>query len=399
MERNNNEGPYTYIVNEEKKRRGVHPAVFIICILFALVLGVFAGTAYSLLRPGPAASKGDGIDQAKIDSLKKQIDKYYKGDYKEEDLVEGAYHGYVKGLGDKYSTYMTTEEYQKDLESYSGNYSGIGITFNMEDDGRFKVSDVNEGSPADKGGIEPGDYILSVDGEVYDNLDIMANHIRGKEGTKVTIEFSHEGKDKKVELIRENIHQETVKHEMLDDETALISIDSFIETTGDDFKKALNDVEAKGAKYLILDLRDNGGGLVDQCVDVADEFLDEGVVCYVEDKNGKTETYDAEDGKTKLKTVVLVNENSASAAEILSYAMKDNDFSIIGQKTYGKGVIQVTLPQRDGSALELTVMEYLSPDKHQVHKKGVAPNVEVEDDPDTEEDEQLEKAKELVKKQ
>ena len=395
----NPDGAYTYSVSEKKKKKKkrVPLAVFIICVALALFLGAAAAGAAVLAAMGTFSPKGEGLDQNKINSLKRQIDKYYKGEYNEEDLVEGAYHGYVNGLGDKYSAYMTKEEYEQDLESYSGNYSGIGITFNQDDNGNFKISEVSEGSPAEKGGLKVGDYILTVDGVAYENMDIMAAHIRGETGTKVTIEYLHDGKEEKVELIREKIHQETVKHEMLDSETGLIEIDSFIETTGDDFSKALDDIESKGAKYLVLDLRNNGGGLVDECVKVADEFLDEGVICYVEDKNGKTETYDAKDGKTKLKTVVLVNENSASASEILSYALKDNGFSIIGEKTYGKGVIQVTLPQKDGSALELTIMEYLSPDKHQVHKKGVPPDVEVEDDPDTEKDEQLDKAKELIK--
>ena len=400
----NNELSYNEFANREpsydhvKKKKTVPLGVFIVCVLFALFVGGLAAGAAAILSSVPTDS-GDKIDPKKIESLKKQIDKYYKGDYKEEDLVDGAYHGYVDGLGDQYSAYLSKEEYEDDLESYSGNYSGIGITFGEDEDGNYEITEVTEGSPADKEGMKPGDIILKVDGEYYDTTDQMANHMRGEEGTKVKVEYLHNDKVKEAELTRKNIHQQTVKHEMLDKETGLIEINSFIETTGTDFEKAMNDIESKGAKYLILDLRDNGGGLVDECVKVADEFLDKGVVCYVEDKNGKTETYDAKNGKTGLKTVVLVNEYSASASEILSYAMKDNDYTIIGNKTYGKGVIQVTLPQKDGSALELTIMEYLSPNKHKVHKKGVTPNVKVEDDPDTEEDEQLEKAKEVVKKE
>jgi len=391
------------VFEQKKTKRGVPVFVFIICLFLALMIGgiisfVTASTVYQHRLVGGTDTTGGQIDQKKLDSIKAQIDKYFIWDYKDSDLTEGAYKGYVQGLGDQYSNYMTKEEYKEDLESYSGEYSGIGITFNENDNGYFEVADVVEGSPAEEAGIVKGDFILTVDGQKYDTTDETAKHIRGEEGTKVNIEYMHEGKSKKVDITRKSIHQETVKWEILDGDIGYIRIGSFLETTGDDFKKALDEVEKKGARSLILDLRDNGGGLVDECVQVADEFLDKGVVVYCEDKNGKTETYDAEDGKTKLPTVVLINENSASASEILSYAMKDNGYKIIGENSYGKGVIQVTLPQSDGSALELTIMEYLSPDKHKVHGKGVKPDVEVEDDPDTEEDEQLEKAKDAVEK-
>lgn len=382
-----------------KTKRGVPVVIFIICLFMALIVGgVVAVLATSLIHLGSgSATVTDRVDQNKLDSLKRQIDKYYIRDYEEKDLAEGAYKGYVEGLGDPYSAYMTEEEYKEDQESYSGSYSGIGITFNENDKGYYEVSEVSEGSPAEEAGIVQGDLILTVEGKRYDTTDEMAKHIRGEEGTRVNLEVMHEGRTTKIQIVRKSIHQETVKWEMLDDDTGYIKIGSFIATTGEDFHKALEDVEKKGAKYLILDLRNNGGGLVDECVSVADEFLDKGVVAHVEDKNGRTETYDAKDGRTTLKTVVLINKNSASASEILSYALKDNGFIIVGEKSYGKGVIQVTLPQSDGSALELTIMEYLSPDKHKVHEKGVKPNVKIEDDPDTEKDEQLEKAKETVK--
>ena len=179
---------------------------------------------------------------------------------------------------------------------------------------------------------------------------------------------------------------------MLDDSTGYISISSFIESTGNDFKKALKDIEDKGAKNLVLDLRDNGGGLVDAAVEVADQFLDEGVVAYVEDKNKNRNDYDAEDGKTDLNTVVLVNENSASASEILAAALQDNGFKLVGQNTYGKGVIQSTAELSDGSAIKLTIMQYFSPDGNKIHKKGVKPDYEVKNEEDSSTDAQLEKA-------
>ena len=224
----------------------------------------------------------------------------------------------------------------------------------------------------------------------------MASHIRGKKGTEVTLKINHDGTEKDVTMTREDISVKSVNCEMLDEDIGYIEINSFIENTGEDFSDALETVEAKHAKGLILDLRNNGGGIVDECVEVADEFLDEGVICYVEDKNGSTDTYDAYDGKTKIPTVVLINEGSASASEILAGALKDNGFELVGTKSFGKGVIQTTLEMEDGSALKLTIMQYLSPDKNVIHEKGIKPTVKVKDDEKTETDEQLEKAKELL---
>ena len=355
----------------------------------AVVMGaVCAGIMHS-----PTASFNSDDKMAEIKSY---IDSYYLNDYKEQDLIDGAYEGYVAGLGDPYSSYMTKEAYDSWMASATGNYSGVGITFSENEDGAFEVLEVNPGSPADKAGVVPQDLLLSVDGKTYTDSEVMASAIRGKKGTEVKLMIYHDGKEKEIKLIRDKIILQSVTWEMLDAETGYIKISSFLENTGEDFDKALKAVEAKNAKGLILDLRNNGGGLVDQCVEVADEFLDEGVVCYVEDKNGKTETYDAADGKTNIPTVVLINESSASASEILAGALKDNGFEIVGTKSFGKGVIQTTLSMNDGSALKLTIMQYLSPDKHVIHEKGIKPTVKVEDKEETEEDEQLEKAEELL---
>ena len=306
------------------------------------------------------------------------------------------YKGLVEGLGDPYSSYMTKDEYETWKSMAVGEYSGVGVTFTKDEDGNFLVISVEDGSPADEAGIKADDIILEVDGKEYDDLDIIGNAIRGEEGSSVEITYISGGTEKSVTMKRETIEQHSVEHEMLDGDIGYISIGSFIETTGEDFAAALDDLEKKGAKGLILDLRDNGGGLVDSCVEVADEFLDEGVVVYVEDRDGNRRDYDAEDGKTALKTVVLVNENSASASEILAAALQDNGIEIAGETTYGKGVIQSTAQLDDGSALKLTVMQYFSPDGNAINEKGVTPDHEVEDDEKTEADEQLQEALSLL---
>ena len=306
--------------------------------------------------------------------------------------MEGAYKGLVAGLNDPYSSYMTAEEYETWVATATGEYSGVGITFTQDEDGNFVVVSVTDDSPAADAGIREGDIIKTVDGQEYSDLDVIGNAIRGEEGSEIEITYIRDGEEKSVTMTREKITQHSVEHRMLDGNIGYISISSFIETTGEDFSQALKELEEDGAQGLVLDLRDNGGGLVDACVQVADEFLDEGVVVYVEDRDGNRTDYDAKDGKTDLKTVVLVNENSASASEILAAALQDNGFEIVGQTTYGKGVIQSTAQLEDGSALKLTIMQYFSPDGNAINEKGVTPDHQVANEENSGEDAQLDEA-------
>lgn len=367
---------------------------------FVLILiGVFMGGA--VLMGAVCAfimhSSGFAIgNEDKIAKIQKYIDEYYLNDYDKNKLVEGAYKGYVEGLGDKYSSYLDADDYSSWKASTTGDYDGVGITFAQDIKGRFVVVAVEPDSPADKAGVKSGDYILKVDGKTFDDDSVMAAKIRGAAGTSVTLNIYHDGKAGDVKMTRENISVKSISHKMLDNDIGYIKISSFVQNTGKDFNAALDDVEKKGAKSLILDLRDNGGGLVDQSVEVADEFLGKGVVCYIEDKNGNTSTYDAKAGKTSLKTVVLINENSASASEILAAALKDNGFEIIGVKSFGKGVIQSNIDLGDGTGLKLTILQYLSPDKNVINKKGVKPDIKVKDKASTKADEQLDKAEEVL---
>ena len=361
--------------------------IIVITFIFSVV-----GT-WSVINLMDRTGGGSGkIGNEKLTEIQSYIDQYYLNDYKQADLEEGIYKGYVAGLDDVYSIYMPKDEYESFMASVTGDYDGVGIVFTGDDDGNYIVADVIPGSPAEEAGVKPGDYILTVDGKTYDDADVMATHMRGKKGTKVVVEFYVDGKTVKKTLTRDHIVQQSITSEMLDSDTGYIKISSFIDSTSEDFAKALSKIENKNAKDLIIDLRNNGGGIVSECVNIADQFLDEGVVVYTEDKNGNLDSYNAANGKTKLKTVVLVNENSASASEILAAAMKDNGYTIVGTQTFGKGVIQSTVNLSDGSALKLTIMRYLSPKKHVIDKKGIKPNIKVEDDEKTEADEQLDKA-------
>ena len=369
---------------------------FIVIVVASFAFGIILTLAILLAFFSLGSGGGDGIDSSKLRQIDSYIDKYYLKDYDKKEMVDNAYRGYVAGLGDPYSAYMTKEEYDNYQTSTTGSYSGIGVTFETSEKGQYVVVAVTKGSPADKKGIKTGDIILEVDGKSYSTSDLMATHIRGKKGTKVKLTILHGKDEKTVTMVREKIEQDSVEYEMLDAATGYIKITSFIESTGKDFTKALQSIESDGADSLILDLRDNGGGLVDDAVAVADLFLDEGVACYVSDKNGQTEEYTVKDGKTDLDTVILVNGNSASASEILTAAMQDNGYKVVGEKTFGKGIIQTSFEMPGGDALKLTILEYLSPKKNKVHEKGVKPDYKVKDNKKTKQDEQLEKAKDLI---
>ncbi len=369
---------------------------FIIIVVAAFAAGIVLSLAAMFAITGPLSSGSAGIDDGKLSQIKGYIDKYYLRDYDEQDLIDSAYRGYVAGLEDPYSSYMTKDEYESYETSSMGTYSGIGVTFEMDDKGRYVIVNVNKGSPAEKAGLKAGDFMTKVDGKTYSDQDVMAAKIRGEKGSTVKLTYVRDDEEKTVSIVRDKIVQHSVDHKLLDEDTGYIEITQFIDSTDTDFLEAMKAVQKEGAKDLILDLRNNGGGLVDDAVGVADQFLDAGVVCYVQDKNGKTEEYTATDGKTDLKTVVLVNENSASASEILAAALQDNGYEIVGTKTFGKGVIQTSFEMPAGDAVKLTILEYLSPKKHKVHEKGVKPDVKVKDKESTEEDEQLEKAEELL---
>lgn len=368
---------------------------FVIIIVVAFLAGALVSGGVFTIATNPSDQE-TYAKYEKLDELYSNIKANYYKEVDEDALMEGACKGLVAGLDDPYSSYMTAKEYESFLASATGEYSGVGITFAEDINGNYVVIEVIEDSPAEKAGIKSGDFLISVDGETYDDMELMAADIRGKEGTSVKLAYIRGTEEKEVTMTRKKIEQHSVDFKMIDDDTGYISINSFIESTYDDFKTALDSVEKKNASNLILDLRDNGGGLVEQCIEVADEFMDKGTVVYVKDREGNRQDYEAEDGKVDLNMVVLVNENSASAAEILAAALKDNGVKLVGETTFGKGVIQMTGQNEDGSALKLTTMQYFSPKGNTIHENGVEPDYKVEDNKDTDVDEQLEKAQSLL---
>jgi carboxyl-terminal processing protease len=253
------------------------------------------------------------------------------------------------------------------------------------------------GSPADKAGLRTGDIILMVDGKAYEELEALGAAIRGDAGSKVEITYLRGEDQKTVSIIRAKIVSETVVSRELAGGIGYIQITSFEEHTAEDFEAALHEFEVKGLKGLVIDLRNNGGGLVDQGVAIADLLMGKGSITYLMDRDGNKETYSSDTNKTSLPFVLLVNGGTASTSEILSAAIKDSkDGLLVGETTFGKGIVQSTTQLPDGDAVKLTIKQYFSPDGNVIHKIGVEPDYAVTDNPDTPEDEALNKALALL---
>lgn len=348
----------------------------------------------------------------KIDTLMQVIDYYYLYDYDEDEMIDAIYKAVMDSLGDPYSIYYTEEEYNSFLESSSGSYCGIGVVVqqNMQT-GIVTAVRPYQNCPGYEAGIRPGDLILAVDGTEITGMDLNAAValIRGEEGTSVTITLQRDEEKFDVEVTRRQIDVETVTYRMLDDNIGYIQVDEFDEVTAKQFSEALDTLIDQGMEALVIDIRDNPGGLLNVVVDMLDEILPEGVIVSVKDKNGKTEEYRS-DAETKLDVplAVLVNGNSASASEIFAGAVKDYGVgTIVGTTTFGKGIVQTIFSLNDGTGMKLTIEDYYTPSGNSIHKIGVSPDVEI-DLPDElkvlvdileDEDTQLQKAIEILKEQ
>ena len=337
----------------------------------------------------------------KMDKLKEMVENTYYIKVDSEKLMENAYSGLVAGLEDPYSEYISAKDYENYMASMLGSYSGVGMSFYNNEDSVLEVIQVYKGSPAEAAGMKPGDIILEVDGKAFTGPESTeaAAAIRGKEGTSVTVKYRRNGKEDSVTMVRAQITVQTIEYEMLEGSIGYIQIDSFESATGADFKAALDDLTQQGAKGLVIDLRNNGGGLVNEAIKVADELMNQGTVVYTEDHNGKRDYYTTESGRTALPYVLLVNEYTASASEILAAGIQDNkEGQIVGTKTFGKGIIQSIYPMfDDGSAVKLTTMQYFSASGNTIHKVGITPDhiVELKEGDNT--DYQLRKALEVLK--
>lgn len=322
---------------------------------------------------------------SEISKFKSIIDKYYLGDVDEKKLKEGAIKGYIEGLDDPYTEYISKEDMEDYLADTMGNYVGIGIYMIKDStNNRIAVLSPIKNSPAQKAGILPGDLIKSIDGINYtaDQMSVAATNIKGEEGTTVKLEIIRGTTEVlNFEIKRENIKVNQVEGKVIDKDIGYIQIPSFDEETAEDFKSQFEQLQKSNIKSLIIDLRNNGGGIVDEALQIADYVADKGsVLLYEVDKNNKEKIEKSKnDPIINMPIIILVNENTASSSEILSGALKDlGKAKIVGTKTYGKGVIQQLLTLPDGSGLKITSEEYQTPNRNKINKVGIEPDEKVE---------------------
>ncbi|MBR2718469.1 MAG: S41 family peptidase [Clostridia bacterium] len=312
-----------------------------------------------------------------------EIAEYYF--YEEVDsakLAEGAAMGLLTGLDDPYSFYYTPEDYKELWEDDEGEYAGVGIQISGNyATGICTVSRVFDNGPAREAGVHKGDILYKVEDlyvdafSLQDAVDIM----RGTPGTDVNVTFLRNGEEISFVLTRAQINVNRVDAMMLDEEIGYIALYEFAGDCAAKFETALNDVVSQGARGVIIDLRDNPGGWVDDAETIGDMFLDKGTLCYLQYRDGTREYYHTKNGKTDVQLVLLLNENSASSSEILAGALKDRaNATIVGVQSYGKGIVQSVLPiSNDGSGMQLTIAQYYTPSGNKVHKIGITPDVEI----------------------
>lgn len=320
---------------------------------------------------------------AKIRQIEKTLDTYYVEDYDKELAEELMYTGLAAGVGDPYTYYLSADSLAEQMEKNSGHFVGIGVEIYAGDDGYIVVSSVTPGGPAEAAGILAEDKITEVDGESITGktaADVSAL-VKGEAGTDVTLTIFRESTGEVLEktVTRQDIQVKTVSWRMMDDNIGYIAITNFRENTYSQFKEALDMLEAEGMEKLVLDLRNNTGGLVKSAHEIGEELLPEGIMVYTMDKDGNREDTLCDDVYNDVPLVVLVNGNSTSAAEILAGAIQDTGRGqLIGTTTFGKGLVQRLFTLPDGSGLNVTIQKYYTPNGTSIHGVGITPDYEVE---------------------
>ena len=321
--------------------------------------------------------------QSKIAELLSALSQYFYQDLDNSAMAEGLYKGLVDSLGDPYTTYYTVQEYEDYTSSISGIYYGIGAVLLQDINTReITITRVYDGSPAQEAGLKAGDVFVSAAGIEAAGLEVseFVTYIKGAEGTTVDLVVKRDGEELSFTVERRKVKVLTIESKMLENKVGYIQILEFNAGTTEEFESALKELKVQGMKSLIVDLRDNPGGMLDVVADILDDILPEGLLVYTEDKYGNRSEYTSS-GKEELgmPLVVLVNENSASASEIFAGAIKDFEYgTILGTTTFGKGIVQVVLPLSDGSAVKVTTAKYYTPNGNYIHGVGIEPDVELE---------------------
>ena len=375
-------------MNSEKAQKiyRIVMTIIITALLSSLITLILVNEKFGATINVENIASGDGTTgiESALASIRSILEERYIGELDDEQMLEMAIKGYVAGVGDEYTVYYTPEEMDEEYSEAMGNYVGIGIYMIVNyEEGTITVVEPMEGSPAEEAGMQAEDIITKVNGQevTVDNVNEMSNAIKGEEGTTVKLEIKRENETKEIEVERKRIEVSHIDSEMLENSIAYIQITDFDGGTAKEFKENYENLAKRGASSLIIDLRNNGGGVVDEAIDILEMICDKGSTLLIEkDKAGNEDiTKSEKDPIINMPIVVLVNENSASASEILAGALKDNDkATIIGTTTYGKGVIQSLMRLTDGSGLKVTTEEYCTPNRNNINKIGIEPNITVE---------------------
>ncbi len=394
-------------------------------VILSIFLVAFTAVATFFVSNIMQLDTGDKvvISKSALQSFQETVDKYkeveelsdyiktnYYLDVTEETLVEGMKKGIFDVLEDPYSVYMDDEEFTDYMESSSGEYPGIGIYLAPNADNEIEIVSPIEDTPADKAGLLAKDLIIGVNGETV-NADVMDEAIatiKGEPGTPVTLTIYRPSRKEKfdVDITREWIDVKVVKSKMIDDQIGYLRLSMFDEQSAAEFEKHLKELQASGAKGVVVDLRQNPGGYLSQCVEIADMLLGKELIVYTESRNGDDEEYYSDDQKVDVQLVVLVDNGSASASEILTGALKDHKAAtIVGTTTFGKGVVQIVQPYSENTGFKLTTSQYFTPNGVNIHGIGIEPDVVIEldeayyeiENPTDADDNQLQKAIEIIK--
>ncbi|WP_196592789.1 S41 family peptidase [Pectinatus sottacetonis] len=321
-------------------------------------------------------------DTVRFFSALRLIQTYYVKKVDDDKLIDGAITGMVNSLGDPHSIYLNQSLYKRLMEQTEGSFGGIGVVMQYDKDKKIvNVIAVMKNTPGENAGIKPGDEIIAIDDTPAKDFSFeqIASHIRGPVGTSVTLTIKNAQGTKQIKITRATIKTATVSHQMLKNNIGYIRIGMFAENTGNEFTTAYDDLQKQNMKGLIIDLRSNPGGLLTSCVQIAKQLVPKGIIVSTVDRNGKKEVFQSDLAQTKYPIVVLINKNSASAAEILSGALQDTKAAtLVGTKSYGKGSVQQIIPLGSGRALKITIAKYYTPSGRSIDGIGIEPDVPVQ---------------------
>lgn len=346
-----------------------------------------------------AVTDSDGIGsevEGKLNAIDSVLESFYFGDVDDETAKDNIYKAYLSSYGDKYTMYYTADEYKALKESTNGKFYGIGAVCQLSGEGGVLLVDVYDNGACYQAGLRSGDRVVNVDGRDITDMELSSAValIKGDKGTSVTLEVIRGTERLTFSAVRDAVEAKTVSYTLLDNNIGYLSISQFEEVTTKQFKAAVEDLQSQGMKGLVIDIRNNPGGLLDTVVGMLKYMLPDGLIVYTEDKQGNRKEYKGQDNdEFNLPLAVIVNGNSASASEIFAGAIQDyGKGTIIGTQTYGKGIVQTVKPLTDGSAIKFTIAKYFTPKGQDIHGKGVTPDMVVEYDTDADVDTQLDAA-------